>query len=183
MKILILIFPICCFLSACNNKEKTNTRDSANLEENVNLKKDALYGDLYKYYSAQPNSQFEKDQNAIIEYCADKLLNPKRIPSGVFMLVEKNGSGPFMQWGDQVTAHYKGYFLDGKVFDSSYDKGKPISFKIGSMIKAWNDVLIMLPKGSKVKLFVPSALAYGENGFPGYVLPNTPLIFEIEVFE
>ena len=181
MRILILFCSICCFILACNNRQETNNQKSQGNSEGAVLNKDALYGDLYTYYCVNPQTQFEKDQNSIIEYCAEKVINPKRIPTGVFMLVEKNGRGPVMKWGEQVTAHYKGYFLDGRVFDSSYQKGKPITFKIGGMIKGWNDVLIMLSRGARVKLWIPSALAYGEKGFPGYVPPNTPLIFDIEV--
>jgi FKBP-type peptidyl-prolyl cis-trans isomerase len=170
---------VLCLLSACNNTQKTNNEP----EKPKQINKDALYGDLYTFYTVEPKDQFEKDQNALIEYCADKLLNPKRVPSGFFILVEKNGKGPQMKWNDEVTVDYRGYFLDDKEFDSSYKRGVPMTFRVGEMIPAWNEALMMLSKGSKLKLFVPSKLAYGERGFPGYISPNTPIIFEITVFE
>ncbi len=81
----------------------------------------------------------------------------------------------------RVEAHYEGTFLDGQVFDSSRDRGEPISFKVGQMIHAWNHLLKKMKKGDKAILITPSRLAYADRGFPGFVPPNTPLKFEIEV--
>jgi FKBP-type peptidyl-prolyl cis-trans isomerase FkpA/FKBP-type peptidyl-prolyl cis-trans isomerase FklB len=89
--------------------------------------------------------------------------------------------GPFLIQDEEIKMNYKGYFLDGKVFDSSYLRGQPIKFKIGTKISGWNIGLTRFKSKGKGKLLIPSRFAYGEKGVEGLIPPNTPLIFDIEV--
>jgi FKBP-type peptidyl-prolyl cis-trans isomerase FklB len=77
--------------------------------------------------------------------------------------------------------HYHGTLLDGKVFDSSVDRGQPATFPVGGVIPGWVEALQLMPVGSKWKLFIPSKLAYGEHGAGGSIGPNSTLIFEVEL--
>ena len=77
----------------------------------------------------------------------------------------------------------QGTLINGKVFDSSYKRGKPATFPLNGVIKGWQEVLPMMPQGSKWKVFIPSELAYGTRGAGGDIGPNETLIFDIELME
>lgn len=109
------------------------------------------------------------------------------LPSGqsseLQYLVETSGSGPVPSFGEKVKVNYRGTFLDGTEFDSSYKRGQPFTCQVGSgVILGWSEALKKMPVGSKWKLFVPSDLAYGERGNMG-IPPNSVLIFEIELLD
>lgn len=101
--------------------------------------------------------------------------------SGLQYEVIKEGTGPKPVATDKVNVHYHGTLLDGKVFDSSVDRGMPITFGVQEVIKGWTEALQLMPVGSKWKIFIPSQLAYGENGAGGDIGPNEALIFEVEL--
>ncbi len=103
------------------------------------------------------------------------------LPSGLQYQVMKEGTGPKPGPEDEVTTHYHGTLLNGKVFDSSVDRGQPVSFAVNGVIPGWTEALQLMPVGSKWKLFVPSNLAYGERGAGGDIGPNETLIFEVEL--
>ena len=105
------------------------------------------------------------------------------LPSGLQYTIMKAGTGPKPTLTDSVVVHYHGTFLDGKVFDSSLERGEPAVFTLTQVIPAWTEALQMMPVGSKWKLYVPSKLAYGEHGFMGKIDPNTTLIFEVELLD
>ncbi len=82
---------------------------------------------------------------------------------------------------DFVKIHYRGTFVDGRVFDSSYQRGQPHVFPLNRVIAGWTEALQMMAVGDKWQIFIPPYLAYGENGFGPEIGPNTALIFEIEL--
>jgi FKBP-type peptidyl-prolyl cis-trans isomerase len=102
------------------------------------------------------------------------------LPSGLQYTAITNGNGTVPLSSDIVTVNYRGTLIDGTEFDSSLKRGKPTQFSVGSVIHGWTEALMLMPIGSKWKLFVPSELAYGERGRPG-IPPNSVLIFEIEL--
>ena len=135
---------------------------------------------LYAGFHSNPTTQAQKDENALIDYAVDKNLDVKKTASGMYYIIHKEGVGENYISGQPVNAHYQGYFLDGKVFDSSYKRGTPLTFNVGQMIPGWNEALMTMNSGTKAQLLIPSSLAYGARGFPGFVPPNTPLIFDLE---
>lgn len=106
----------------------------------------------------------------------------KVTPTGLQYIVEKEGNGPTPTKDDMVKCHYKGTLIDGKQFDSSYDRGQPADFPVSGVIPGWTEALQLMKVGSKFKLFVPPNLAYGPRGTPE-IPPNSALIFEVELLE
>ncbi len=105
----------------------------------------------------------------------------KTLPSGLQYKVLKAGTGATPKATDQVTTHYRGTLINGKVFDSSYDRGQPATFPVNGVIKGWTEALQLMKVGDKWQLFVPSELAYGERGAGQDIGPNAVLIFEVEL--
>ncbi len=136
---------------------------------------------LYTNFHSSPVTQAQKDENALIDYAVEKNLDVTRTPSGLYYVIHQEGKGPKLIHNQPTSAHYQGYFLDGKVFDSSYKRGKPLSFNVGAMVPGWNEALKMMNTGTKAQLLLPSHLAYGTRGFPGLIEPNTPLVFDLEI--
>ena len=91
------------------------------------------------------------------------------------------GTGAQPTATSKVKVHYHGTLVDGKVFDSSVDRGEPISFALNQVIKGWQEGLQMMQVGGKARLVIPSDLAYGDQGRPGTIPGGATLIFEVEL--
>lgn len=102
--------------------------------------------------------------------------------SGLQYKVITEGTGKQPKATDVVTVHYEGKFIDGKVFDSSYERGMPAQFKLNEVIKGWTEGLQLMKEGAKYELYVPSELAYGEAGNAA-IEPNRTLIFTVELLD
>ena len=94
--------------------------------------------------------------------------------------VIKAGEGTSPVDSDLVTVNYAGTFIDGKVFDSSYSRGKPVSFPVSQVIPGWTEALKLMKPGAVWELTVPPALGYGEKG-AGPIGPNEVLLFKVEL--
>lgn len=102
--------------------------------------------------------------------------------SGLQYEVISKGKGISPVATDSVTVHYVGTTIDGKVFDSSVDRGEPVTFKLNQVIPGWTEGLQLMKEGDKYKFYIPSAIAYGERG-KGSIEPNSTLIFEVELLK
>ncbi|MDA8621892.1 FKBP-type peptidyl-prolyl cis-trans isomerase [Psychrosphaera sp.] len=103
--------------------------------------------------------------------------------SGLQFEVITEGSGEKPTAASTVKTHYHGTLIDGTVFDSSYDRGEPVEFPVGGVIKGWTEALQMMTVGSKWRLAIPYELAYGEQGAGGAIGPFQTLVFDVELLE
>ncbi|MBN8697396.1 MAG: FKBP-type peptidyl-prolyl cis-trans isomerase [Bacteroidetes bacterium] len=101
-----------------------------------------------------------------------------------YIIIKENKAGEQVKAGAQATVHYSGYFKDGKMFDSSVERGQPFKVKVGKgqVIKGWDEGLALLRKGEKAKLFIPYQLGYGEQGY-GPIPAKAELIFDVEIVD
>lgn len=120
----------------------------------------------------------------------DSFLQANRTKEGVIVTesglqykILKLGTGQKPSENDIVKVNYKGTFINGTQFDSSYDRGQPAEFQLNSVIKGWTEGLQLMPQGSKFVLYVPENLAYGASGAGGVIEPYTTLVFEVELLE
>jgi FKBP-type peptidyl-prolyl cis-trans isomerase FklB len=104
-------------------------------------------------------------------------------PSGLQYTILQAGTGPKPALTDMVRVHYHGTLIDGKVFDSSVERGQPIELSVNGVIPGWTEALQLMPVGSKWKLFIPSNLAYGDQAAGPMIGPGSTLIFEVELLD
>jgi FKBP-type peptidyl-prolyl cis-trans isomerase len=121
-------------------------------------------------------SALEKGQ----AFLAENATKPgvQKTASGLQYIIINPGEGRSPKATDTVKVNYRGTLLDGTEFDSSYKRNEPIEFPLNAVIKGWTEALQLMKVGSHYRLFIPSELAYGENGPPS-IGPNQALIFEI----
>jgi FKBP-type peptidyl-prolyl cis-trans isomerase FklB len=105
----------------------------------------------------------------------------KTTASGLQYKVIKSGTGPSPKPTDSVKVHYHGTLIDGTVFDSSVERGEPVTFGVSEVIPGWTEALQLMKVGDKWQLVIPSKLAYGERAAGPKIGPNSTLIFEVEL--
>ena len=105
----------------------------------------------------------------------------KETASGLQYMVLQEGKGEHPTAKSKVTVHYTGKLIDGTVFDSSVDRGEPISFPLDRVIAGWTEGLQLMTPGSKYRFFIPYNLGYGEQGAPGAIPGGATLIFDVEL--
>ena len=128
-----------------------------------------------KEENAEPGKSFlemNKTKEGVVE-----------LPSGLQYRVITKGKGEKPTEKDYVTTHYEGRTIDGKVFDSSFQRGEPANFPVNGVIKGWTEALQLMSVGDRYELFVPSELAYGEQGSGADIPPYSTLIFEVELLK
>jgi len=103
------------------------------------------------------------------------------LPDGLQYKIIKQGKGKKPTDTDVVSVNYAGTFIDGKEFDSSYKRHEPATFPVGGVIPGWTEALQLMPVGSTWMLYIPSDLAYGEQGNPPAIPANKMLIFKVEL--
>jgi len=113
-----------------------------------------------------------------------KVAGVQTTPSGLQYQVITEGKGPKPKPTDMVRVNYKGTLLDGKTFDSSYDRGEPATFPLDQVVPGWQEGIALMPVGSKYKFWIPGKLGYGDKGTPGGPIPpNATLVFEVELLD
>ncbi len=122
----------------------------------------------------------DQSETDIIKYIADNNLNAQRSNSGLYYIIEEEGTGDSPATDSNVTVAYKGYLLDGTVFDQSSSSG--ISFNLSQVIPGWTEGLTYFKEGGKGRLIIPSHLAYGPNGTSG-IPGGAVLVFDISLLK
>lgn len=131
-----------------------------------------------KTYSDDDLDQFSKQMNA---FAAKSGIKYEQSESGLYYFHEKEGEGRLIKPTDEVSFSYVGRLLNGKVFDNRY-KNKTLTFKVSSLIIGWQEAMLYMKKGGKMKLIVPPNLGYGENELEA-IPKNSILLFDLEVKE
>ena len=127
----------------------------------------------------------QKDMEEFKKQMHEKYPDAVETESGLMYVPVQEGTGPAVAAGATVQVHYTGLFTNGKKFDSSRDRGKPIEFILGrgQVIKGWDIGIEGMKKGEARQLLIPYQLAYGERGYPGAIPPKSTLIFDVELVD
>ena len=157
---------------------KTLMTEEEMIETLTNFKKEFV---AKKQELAKQLAEKNKKEGEVFLAENEKKEGVKTLPSGLQYKVIKPGSGKKPKAEDLVTVHYRGTFIGGAEFDSSYRHGKPATFPANRVIPGWTEVLQLMEEGAKWEVFIPSKLAYGEQGAGNDIGPNATLIFEIEL--
>ena len=151
----------------------------------VFAKLDELAAEGQKVQEAEQKVLYEKtkaEQNAFLEK-NKKVKGVMTTASGLQYKIVKLGKGAKPTAADKVKVHYHGTLINGKVFDSSVDRGEPISFPLSGVIPGWTEGVQLMPVGSKFVFYIPSELGYGERGAGDLIAPGSTLIFDVELLE
>ncbi|MEE9371474.1 MAG: FKBP-type peptidyl-prolyl cis-trans isomerase [Saprospiraceae bacterium] len=132
--------------------------------------------------TTQTMDPIQKNIQDIEAYLRKKDITAQKTTNNVYYVITREGDGTHPTIADNVTLHYKGYFLDGNKFDSSYDGGKPITYPLSGFVKGWQEGIPMVSKGGAATLFIPSNLGYGSNARPG-IPANSVLLFDVELLK
>ncbi len=138
---------------------------------------------------AKKSAVLNKEKSDLFMKQNAKKEGVKTLEGGVQYQVVESGDGGSPSASDTVKVHYTGRLTSGKVFDSSIERGEPTSFRVGQVIKGWQDALQKMKVGDKWMLYIPPELAYGAGGVPGppggepTIGPNEVLVFEVELLE
>ena len=140
---------------------------------------------LQEFMLANNEEEAVKNLEEGLLYLSNNLENEGVIEtdSGLQYKIIRNGYGEYPTIDDQVRCHYHGILLNGTVFDSSVERKEAAIFPVSAVIKGWAEALQIMQVGAKWRLFIPSNLAYGEEGAGGLIGPNATLIFDVDLLE
>lgn len=144
-----------------------------------------VFEEFQKMMMAKQNDATNNEKAKGAAFLAENKKNPDVVEtaSGLQYKVVKMGTGAKPTATDKVKVHYHGTTIDGKVFDSSVERGEPITFPLNGVIKGWTEGVQLMPIGSKFIFYIPSDLAYGDRGAGQDIKPGATLIFEVELLD
>lgn len=139
----------------------------------------------YEYFQNQRNNMFQKIKEEGETFLAENAKRPEVtvLESGLQYEVLIQGAGDKPGATSNVTVHYSGFLINGTMFDSSVERGEPVTFPLNRVIQGWTEGLQHMSVGSKYKLFIPSDLGYGSRGAGADIPPYSTLIFEVELLD
>ena len=165
----------------------------AGFADGLEDKESALTDDQLKETQAKIQTLLQKRQAELVEeqkakgvaYLAAnaKKEGIKTLEGGIQYKVLESGKGESPELTDTVKVHYTGKLIDGKVFDSSVQRGEPATFRVGQVIQGWQTALQEMKVGDKWMIYIPSELGYGARGAGGDIGPHQVLVFEVELLE
>ena len=137
---------------------------------------------LATLFSCSKDDESISDMETIENYLTENNLTAQSTSSGLYFIIDLPGEGDKPTVANTVTVHYQGYFLNGNVFDSSYQRGMPAEFPLDRVILGWQEGIPLFARGGKGTLIIPSELAYGSNPPPG-IPANEVLAFDVELLD
>jgi probable FKBP-type peptidyl-prolyl cis-trans isomerase len=154
-------------------------------DENVQKTLEAIEAKLVSASKAKAEAIAKSAQEEGDKYRTDfaKGKDVKTTKSGLLYKIENAGKGEAIKATDTVKVHYTGKLPNGKVFDSSVERGQPVEFQLNQVIPGWTEGLQLVKKGGKIQLVIPPALGYGKQGAGASIPPNSTLIFDVEVLD
>ena len=160
------------------NPLKVANKDAQKIVENYFKEKE-------QQLNAQRAEQGKVSRKAGEDYLRKNATNEGVVvlPSGLQYKVLTNGQGKKPKATDEVVCHYEGFLVDGTVFDSSYQRGEPATFRLNQVITGWTEGLQLMEEGAKYRFFIPYRLGYGENGAGTLIPPYSTLIFDVELIK
>ncbi|MCE3294430.1 MAG: slyD [Crocinitomicaceae bacterium] len=136
----------------------------------------ALFAGCQQTYNEADHASFDKK---IKHYLEKSPVKYRKSESGLYYFIEKEGEGEYIKPTDEVSFVYQGKLLNGTIFDGENRK-KPVTFKVKKLIMGWQEAMLYLKKGGKIKLIVPPQLGYGDYSLDD-IPPNSVLLFDMEV--
>ncbi|RBL88709.1 FKBP-type peptidyl-prolyl cis-trans isomerase [Chitinophaga flava] len=172
-------------LSNVNTVVLAKAIQDALTNKSLTLSKEQSEMSISNYLQQLKAEKSAKNREAGEKFLAENKVKPGvvTLPSGLQYLILKAGTGTKPTLNDKVKTHYHGTLIDGTVFDSSVERGEPISFPVSGVIKGWTEALQLMPVGSKWRLFIPADLAYGDRGAGPKIGPASALVFDVELLE
>ena len=154
-------------------------------DENVQKTLEAIEAKLVSASKAKAEAIAKSAQEEGDKYRADfaKGKDVKTTKSGLLYKIENAGKGEAIKATDTVKVHYTGKLPNGKVFDSSVERGQPVQLQLNQVNPGWTEGLQLVKKGGKIQLVIPPALGYGKQGAGASIPPNSTLIFDVEVLD
>jgi len=152
---------------------------------NVRLKEVISAEEQERRKKEEMETALKKELDERTAFLQKNYPDAKPTESGLYYIQVKKGYGNSPEAGDMVKVHYTGKLLDGTVFDSSVERGKPIEFPLGQgrVIKGWDEGIAMMKKGEKAVLVIPSELGYGPRGSGSKIAPYSTLVFDVELVD
>lgn len=132
------------------------------------------------------SEQRAADEDGILDqYLIDEGIDKQPLPSGLYFIERRQGDGAKAEPGKTVSVHYEGRLIDGTVFDSSYERGSPLEFVVGTgqVIPGWDEGIGRMRVGGQATLIIPSFLGYGERGAGQLIPPFSTLVFDVELID
>jgi peptidylprolyl isomerase len=141
--------------------------------------------DLESERESTYHTDFEQEMSLLKNYIELSNTTVKPTATGLYYIEKKKGTGKMAEIGKTLVVHYTGTTIDGKIFDSSLQRGTPLSFVLGQgqVIKGWDEGFQFMKVGGEARLIIPSNLAYGKEGYSNLILPYSTLVFEVELLE
>ena len=160
---------------------KVNVREDQKVQATLEAIQQKLVADAQAKVDAQAKATETAGEKYRAEFAKQKGV--KKTADGLLYRVVAEGKGEKPKATDVVKVHYTGKTVDGKVFDSSVERGSPVEFKLNQVIKGWQEGLPLIKKGGKIELVIPAELAYGKDGAGAAIPPNSTLYFEVELLD
>lgn len=172
-------------LGNANVKAITKALQDALQSQNTQIAPEQANQIIQAFFQRERTAKAEANKKIGEQFLSENKKRPgiQTTASGLQYEIVKEGTGPKPMTTDTVKAHYTGRLIDGTVFDSSVERGQPLEIPVNQVIQGWSEALQLMPVGSKWKLFIPSALAYGSQGTGPQIGPNSTLVFDIELIE